>query len=264
MKIDAETLDRITVRYAVSLTFAMNEGTRDFYVATAEIPISCGVYDGVPTRAMLAALVGSRSIQADDLDVTGGPKDRQAVADAINARGVLTRDVQAIRIEEVMVDEETVAETLLGPEPVDLWDDAGPFLYRMLPETGLDAFFHEERETIRISAALGKWWLGQDGRMGQDSFDTIEAAKAAGDKEVAELEAALDGMLLKEAGLDASAWRVDYSDGIAFHEIAGDRWIVGDVRDGMADRQRWDARRGDDIVSEGHATVAAALAAFGG
>lgn len=145
---------------------------------------------------------------------------------------------------------------------VDEWDDAGPFLYRILPETGLDAFFHEERDMIRISPDLGKWWLGEDGVMGQDAYDTLEKAKAAGDGQVAELEAGLEAMLIKEAGLDPDKWRIDLKDGISFHEIDGDRWIWGDTRDGMAGRQRWEAMRGDDMVSKGHATVADALAAF--
>jgi hypothetical protein len=148
------------------------------------------------------------------------------------------------------------------PTTVDEWDDAGPFLYRILPETGLDAFFHEERDHSRISHSLGKWWLGEDRVMGQDAFDTLDEAKAAGDAQVAELEAGLDAMLLKEAGLDPAAWKVDYSDGISFIEIEGDRWIYGDTRDGMAIRQRWEAFLGDDLLSKGHATVAEALAAF--
>ena len=145
---------------------------------------------------------------------------------------------------------------------VDEWDDAGPFLYRILPETGLNAFFHEERDNIRISRSLGKWWLGEDGVMGQTPYDTLEEAKAAGDEQVNELEEGLNAMLLEEAGLDAEAWRVDLSHGISFYENGGDRWIYGDTRDGMADRQRWEAMRGCEMVSKGHETVAAALAAF--
>jgi hypothetical protein len=145
---------------------------------------------------------------------------------------------------------------------VDEWDDAGPFLYRILPETGLDAFFHEERDNIRISRSLGKWWLAEDGVMGQTPYDTLAQAKAAGDEQMAELEEGLNAMLLEEAGLDAEAWRVDVSHGISFYENGGDCWIYGDTRDGMADRQRWEAMRGDEMVSRGHDTVAKALASF--
>ena len=145
---------------------------------------------------------------------------------------------------------------------IDLWDDTGAFHYRNMPEAGLDAFFTEEREIIQISFDLGKWWLAEDRVQGQASYDTLQEAKAAGDAIVEEAETALDAKLLEEAGLDPKTWRVRYDDGIRFEEIDGDRWIDGDTRDGMAGRQRWDAMKGDDLLSRGHATVQEALAAF--
>lgn len=162
------------------------------------------------------------------------------------------------------MDKETnMARDTTAHAPVmDDWDDAGPFLYRILPETGLDAFFNEKRDNIRISESLGKWWVGEDRVMGQDAYDTLREAKAAGDVQVAELENGLTAMLLNEAGLNADEWRVDLQDGISFYANDGDQWIYGDTREGMAGHQRWEAMRGDDLVSKGHRTIAEAIASF--
>lgn len=145
---------------------------------------------------------------------------------------------------------------------IDQWDDTGAFLYRNMPETCLDAFFHEERDTIRISRDLGKWWVAEDGVMGQSPYDTLQQAKEAGDTIVEEAEAALDAKLFEEAGLSPEEWCLVHGDGIRFEQIDGDRWIDGDTRGGMADRQSWDAMKGDDLLSSGHASVKDALAAY--
>lgn len=144
---------------------------------------------------------------------------------------------------------------------VDMWDDTGAFEYRILPESGLDAFFTEERDMLMITHELGSHWLGETRVAGQTPYDTLAEAKAAGDEQIAELEAKQDAELLKEAGLDAAEWRISYRDGLRLERIDGTAGIVADENAG---RQRWDAYgQDDDPVATGVATVAEALAAIG-
>jgi len=144
---------------------------------------------------------------------------------------------------------------------IDMWDDAGPFEYRFLPESSLDAFFTEERDMLTITPERGRFWLGETGVAGQAPYDTLAEAKAAGDEQIAGLEAEQDGKLLKEAGLDPADWRVTYRDGLRFERIDG---TAGIIADDQAPRQRWDAYGlGDDPVATGVKSVAEALAAIG-
>jgi hypothetical protein len=143
---------------------------------------------------------------------------------------------------------------------VDLWDDAGPFLYRHMPEGSLSAFFTEERDMIQITRESDGWWLSETGTQGASRYDTLEAAKAAGDEAIAEAEAALDGRLLAEAGLDPESWTVRYDDGIQFESRVGGLWIAADA-DGMSSRQSWSLHDGDDAVLEGCPSIALAVEA---
>lgn len=142
----------------------------------------------------------------------------------------------------------------------DLWDDAGPFVYRILPETCLDAFFSEEREMLMITQERDMFWLGETRVAGQTPYPTLADAKAAGDEQIEGMEARQDAALLAEAGLDPSEWRVTYKDGLTLERIDRTAAIVADT---SAQRQRWDAyATGDDPVATDLASVAAALAAL--
>lgn len=144
----------------------------------------------------------------------------------------------------------------------DLWDDAGPFVYRILPETCLDAFFSEEREMLMITQERGTFWLGETRVAGQSSYPTLAEAKAAGDEQIEKMEARQDAMLLAAAGMDPSEWRVTHKDGLTLERIDGKAAIVADT---SAQRQRWDAyAAGDDPVATDLASVAAALDALKG
>lgn len=143
----------------------------------------------------------------------------------------------------------------------DLWDNAGPFLYRIMPEDNLDAFFGEERDIIQITFSMGKWWLAETGEVGEDHYRTMKEAKAAGDRRVEEAEKGQDALLLAKAGLDPAVWTVRYEGALTFVDQAGDRAIVADP-DRRQGEQSWDAFQGDDLVAEGADNVATALAAF--
>ena len=110
--VDDATLDRIDVRYSVHAHFEFNEGRSDFFVATADLSITCGVYSVLPDRACMAGLVMNRCVHEDDLDLTGTGLSRREVADMINERGVRPGDIRAMRIEDVIVDDAVVASTM--------------------------------------------------------------------------------------------------------------------------------------------------------
>lgn len=144
----------------------------------------------------------------------------------------------------------------------DLWDDAGSFLYRHLPETGIDDFFTEERDTIRISREGTRWWVNQDGVIGEDPHDTLTSAKRAADAVIEAMEASQDADLIAEARLDPQKWRVSYSEGLAFLEIDGERSIVSDAGTIPTGEQSWIAFRGDDVVAEDLPDLSAARRAL--
>lgn len=146
-------------------------------------------------------------------------------------------------------------------EQPDLWENAGPFLFRLMPEDSLDAFFGEERDLIQITFSMGKWWLAETGEVGEDHYRTVKEAKDAGNRRIAEAEANQDALLLAKAGLDPTVWTVRYEGALTFVDKVGDRAIVADVHDG-AGEQRWDAFLGDDQVAEGVECIGDALRAF--
>jgi len=146
-------------------------------------------------------------------------------------------------------------------DTVDLWDDAGPFLYRHMPEGGLAAFFSEERDMLQINRESDGYWLSNSAAQGASRYDSVQEAKVAGDVQIAEAEAGLDARLLAEAGLSADDWTVSYEDGPRFEQNDGPLWIIANA-DGMRARQSWDLMSGDDLLlsdARDMATVVAAM-----
>jgi len=146
-------------------------------------------------------------------------------------------------------------------ETMDLWDNAGPFLYRHMPENGLAAFFTEERDMLQINEDGDGYWLSDSGRQGAHRHDTLADAKASGDEQIAAAESTLDARLLAEAGLPAESWTVSYQDGLRFEQKDGALWIV--ANDGTAGtRQSWDLLSGDKTVVAGARDIATVVAAM--
>jgi hypothetical protein len=110
--VDANTLDRVEVRYRVAARFEFNTDGRDFFIATADISLTAGLYSGVPDKACIAALVASRGVYAEELDLTGTTLTRDAVEAMIAERGVMASDIRSARIEEVVIDDQVVATAL--------------------------------------------------------------------------------------------------------------------------------------------------------
>lgn len=144
---------------------------------------------------------------------------------------------------------------------LDLWDDAGPFLYRHMPEAGLAAFFSEERDMLQINRETDGYWLSDSSAQGADRYDSLDAAKAAGDEQISQAEAGLDAKLLSEAGLSPDAWTVSYEDGLRFEQKAGPLWITANT-EGMSARQSWDLMSGDDVIVSNARDIATIVAAM--
>jgi hypothetical protein len=109
--LDAETLDRIDVRYSVSTHFEF--GSRDFFVAKADFQITCGVCSGVPTRSNMAELVMERGVYDHDIsDLTGTHLSKEVVARMIMERGVTEHDIRRMTIEEVTLDDQPIAVSI--------------------------------------------------------------------------------------------------------------------------------------------------------
>lgn len=112
--VDADTLDRVEVRYRVDVRFEFNTDGPDFFIAAADISLTAGLYSGVPDKACIAALVASRGVYAEELDLTGTTLARDAVEAMIAERGVTADDIRSARIEDVVIDDQVVATALEG------------------------------------------------------------------------------------------------------------------------------------------------------
>lgn len=130
---------------------------------------------------------------------------------------------------------------------MDMWDDAGPFLYRHMPESGIAAFFTEERDMLQINKESDGYWLSDSRSQGADRYDTLAEAKASGDEQIAAAENTLNARLLAEAGLPAESWTVSYQDGLRFEQKEGQLWIVANECIART-RQSWDLLSGDETL----------------
>jgi hypothetical protein len=146
-------------------------------------------------------------------------------------------------------------------DTMDLWDDAGPFLYRHMPESGLAAFFTEERDMLQINQESDGYWLSDSANQGADRYDTLAEAKASGDEQIATAQAGLDARLLAEAGLPAESWTVSYQDGLRFEQKDGPLWITANERI-ESTRQSWDLLSGDVTLLADAPDIAAVVAAM--
>lgn len=146
-------------------------------------------------------------------------------------------------------------------DDMDLWDDAGPFLYRNMPESGIDAFFTEERDMLQITRESDGYWLNDSGRQGADRYDTVAEAKTSGDERITAAENVLDARLLAEAGLPAESWKVSYQDGLRFERQEGGLCIVANGHN-TDTRQSWDLIAGDETLLADAPDIAAVLAAM--
>ncbi len=99
--------------------------------------------------------------------------------------------------------------------PSDEWENAGPFLFRTLPETKISDIFCEEKQMIKITREYGQFWLQDDRETRPVPCRSMKEAKAQGDRIISEMQNKQDELMLKDAGLN-SDWSVIYNDQISF------------------------------------------------
>jgi hypothetical protein len=97
----------------------------------------------------------------------------------------------------------------------DLWEqlDATSF-YRPLSAKTVDQYFSEEVDDAFISSGHGKWWLKVDGVVGEEPYDTLEAAKAAGDAIVDKSDNEMTDTMLTNLDLSAEEWKLEIVQGL--------------------------------------------------
>jgi len=129
----------------------------------------------------------------------------------------------------------------------DMWDNAGPFWYRIMPAETIETFVSgDDTDLLKISydEELRTYWLEEAGRSGQSEFPTLEAAKEAGDEVMDELYERQYQTLTQDAGLDPSEWRFSHQNDYVWFESVSDAVDppVSIVREG---RDRWVLMVGD-------------------
>jgi len=89
----------------------------------------------------------------------------------------------------------------------DLWESlSGDTWYRPLPPDDVEQYLSGETGTLTISRDGDGYWLSDPSRAGQSEFETLSAAKQAGDKIFDGLDAETGSRLARAAGLDPEAW----------------------------------------------------------
>lgn len=113
MSIDAETLDRIDVRYQLEMRFEVKDKT-GLAILYARTQITCGTYEGIPTKEILKDLMNSRKLYEDDVySVTNTSMiSTENLVKTINDRKILENEVEEAKIISVIVDEKEVAHAL--------------------------------------------------------------------------------------------------------------------------------------------------------
>lgn len=106
-----DIIDRIDVRYKVELQFTLGDG-KELTIARAELSITCGTYDGIPTKETLAALITSRGVTEDDIRAVGYLNAGQAAA-KIAERKIEAKNIIQMQIQDVLLDESPIAQSLV-------------------------------------------------------------------------------------------------------------------------------------------------------
>lgn len=109
----SDILDRIDVRFTVDVSFDLEDGDESYH-GKATFSITCGVYSGIPDKQNIADLINSRGIYDHDItDLSGTDtaltKERAAIM--LNASGIDADEIDHVRLAEVLVDDETVAQS---------------------------------------------------------------------------------------------------------------------------------------------------------
>lgn len=95
----------------------------------------------------------------------------------------------------------------------DMWDqlDANTY-WQSLPATTADEYFSGETASIFIKKENGLWWITTYEGSGADAYQTLEEAKAAGQRTIDQGYEQMNAEIIKDLGVD-DLWGVDTGDG---------------------------------------------------
>lgn len=106
-------LDDIDVRYVVEATFEVRADDGRHGCADASFSVTCGVYSGIPDRDNIAALINSRGLDVDDIDIVIGDFDAEEITDIVEKRGVTGAEIRSMTIEEVLHRDRPIAHNII-------------------------------------------------------------------------------------------------------------------------------------------------------
>jgi hypothetical protein len=162
-----------------------------------------------------------------------------------------------------MTDADTPATA--SPVAYDPWDSTGEGMWfcHIDPDT-LEGLWSEEQETLYInydgSRETRGYWLSQPGAAGQDPFETLELAKAAGTAIMLKAQADMPAKMLADAGLDDSLWAFQYQDGARFINDTDPTLVIEIDTEGRSDDNRFSALAdGHEVGTYGTASEAASV-----
>lgn len=130
----------------------------------------------------------------------------------------------------------------------DFWEqlDATSY-YRPLSPKTVDQYFSGEVDDAFISRDHGKWWLKIDGVVGEEPYETLEAAKAAGDAIVNKSDNEMTDVMLANLDLSADEWKLEIVQGLpAITSLTNDDFLLtaGETS------PRWSLLHGNDFIIE--------------
>lgn len=138
--------------------------------------------------------------------------------------------------------------SIVKKENPDFWEqlDATSY-YRPLSPKSVYQYFTGEVDDVFISRDHGKWWLKVDGVIGGEPYDTLEAAKAAGDATVEKSYKEMVATIRADLPLSDDEWTFKLEgEAIILTSAAKDSVsIVGTAR-----KPRWWLSDGDEIVTK--------------
>jgi hypothetical protein len=130
----------------------------------------------------------------------------------------------------------------------DFWEqlDTTSYYRPMSPKT-VDQYFSGEVDHVFITRDHGKWWVKIDGVVGEDPYESLGAAKAAGDAVVDQSDNEMTDVMMNNLALAADEWKMEFVHGLpVITSLANEEVSItaGETS------PRWSLLRNDDIVVE--------------
>jgi hypothetical protein len=112
-------------------------------------------------------------------------------------------------------------------EKFSMWEDAGGFYYRFLPEQCLEDFFREDREILTVELSQHHWWLNDPRKAGSEKFLTKEQAFERGNEICEDLERTVLEKIAADKGIVLKEWDLRVEEGLVFtNKFSGEEKVI--------------------------------------